>query len=591
MFKKRVTGLIICCLVLLFNGVAAKAQETGLEAIKEEAVYAVLAADGSLLDVYVVNIFEIPEDMTVSDHGRYTDIRNLTDTAALSASNDTVSFAAKAGLFYYQGTLTDSFIPWIISISYALDGSAISAADLAGGTGKLEIRIKTAANPLADPVFYDHYLLQVSVKLDANKTRLMDAGDGTTANAGNNKQITYTVLPGQEGDCYLLADVWDFTLEGIDINAVPYAVSFDMSGIGELIPGAMRLADAVNELTGGAAALAEGAASLADGLAQLAEGSGFFKDGAAELGGGGDAILEGSAAIKEALDAAAEALSGDFNISALALLPTLLNQLSTSMDSLTSKMSELQADFDPAMSELDAAITAIPTDNITAEDWAKLYASNPDGKGILDLLSGYYDAAVGIRDAYPDAKAVIDATNAGLNDSVVTLRSMTALFQMVTTQLNSALDQFDINSLSEMTDGLAALAAGYGDFHEGLEAFLAGYKALTDAYTDLHDGITESAAGAADFSDGLAAFSQGVEALNEGLAGLPELVDGFSGLLSSFSSEEFTPVSFVSPDNANVRAVQFVMKTQAIEKPAQVAAASEPEAKATFLSRLLDLFR
>ena len=61
-------------------------------------------------------------------------------------------------------------------------------------------------------------------------------------------------------------------------------------------------------------------------------------------------------------------------------------------------------------------------------------------------------------------------------------------------------------------------------------------------------------------------------------------------MMADYDFPEFDPVSFVDERNKNVTAVQFVLLTDAIEKPADEVSEKEPEPEPTMWDRFLALF-
>ena len=58
---------------------------------KEEVIYANLDASGTVTGVYAVNSFAVQAGDTVTDHGSYTAVRNMTTTDPLEHSGDTIT--------------------------------------------------------------------------------------------------------------------------------------------------------------------------------------------------------------------------------------------------------------------------------------------------------------------------------------------------------------------------------------------------------------------------------------------------------------------------------------------------------------------
>ena len=119
---------------------------------KEEVIYANLDASGTVTGVYAVNSFAVQAGDTVTDHGSYTAVRNMTTTDPLEHSGDTVTAAvAEDGKLYYEGTMdTATALPWLVKLTYTLDG-----ADLTGMLDRLQsgsVQLDDGANALADGI-------------------------------------------------------------------------------------------------------------------------------------------------------------------------------------------------------------------------------------------------------------------------------------------------------------------------------------------------------------------------------------------------------------------------------------------------------
>ncbi|MDR1620279.1 MAG: hypothetical protein LBS18_06440, partial [Clostridiales bacterium] len=312
---------------------------------KEEVVYALLSAEGAAQSAYVVNVFTLLTPGAIVDYGDYKSVQNLTSEDEIFLEGDTIQISTQEKKLYYQGALTEPVaLPWLINISYTLDGVPIAPGALAGKSGKLEIRLKIEANPAADQSFFDGCALQTSITLDAARCNNIAAEGATVANAGRNKQIAHTALPGKGLDATISADVENFEMDRISINGVGLAMDFDIDtdeftgslteladAIGELNSGATDIRDATKKLDDGALELLDGAKALGEGalefdigmgrlqaglmefcggLKELVDGSREFHYGLTELAAGGRTLMEGSAAIKQGLDTLDQMLSG-----------------------------------------------------------------------------------------------------------------------------------------------------------------------------------------------------------------------------------------------------------------------------------------
>ncbi|MDR1953473.1 MAG: hypothetical protein LBQ21_03215 [Clostridiales Family XIII bacterium] len=283
-------------------------ENAGIVSAKEEVIYANLTATGAVKEAYAVNILNVSEAGIVADHGQYTELKNLTSTETLNQDGERITVKAPVGSFYYQGTLTSPELPWNIRISYTLDGKEMTPAELAEQSGHLVIKLTTVPNPEADPAFFENYLLQASISLDSSLCTNITS-DGTIANAGKNKLVTSTVMPGKEGSLTLNADVKDFSMNGIELSALPPAFHIDAPDSAAFEGELSTLTDAISSLNSGAKKLKDGAATLREGAATLKSGSADYAAGLNALNANATTLVEGSAQIGTALEQLSGALA------------------------------------------------------------------------------------------------------------------------------------------------------------------------------------------------------------------------------------------------------------------------------------------
>lgn len=422
--------------------------------MKDEVVYVNLTPEGETGTLFVVNNYDLDRETQVTDYGDYLSVKNLTTTGELSRSGDAISFTAPAGKFYYQGELDPSRtagLPWTVAVTYLLDGKEIPGEELAGKKGHLEMRVSLGQNPEADPVYRDHYALQVTLQLDTESCKNIDAEGATLADVGQLKQASYIILPGKEKSFTVTADVTDFEMNGLSINGIPLVLDIDDPDTGEL-------KDQIYDLQDGAARLDDGALALEDGVAQLEEGAEDLRDGAGDL-------RDGAAQLNDTLQQVGRGLGQ-----------------------------------------------------------------------IAPLLEG------AIREAV----------------------------------MNGQLSLQEAQAISKMIDGLPLLL-------QGSSALAAGADRLAGGTDDLYDGVLK-------LKDGVAELSDGTMELRDQSADMDTQVDDkVDEMLDEYRSKEFVPVSFVSPKNTNVEAVQFVIKTADIKIPTSAPAPEKEQDNSTFWDRLHNL--
>lgn len=206
-------------------------------------------------------------------------------------------------------------------------------------------------------------------------------------------------------------------------------------------------------------------------------------------------------------------------------------------------------------------------------------------KGLAQLTSGSETYKQGI-DALGANGAELVTASKNINAALSQLKGAMA---MLDPQTLAMLPPELTAALSGVSGGLESLGAQYGAFHSGLESYTNGVGEAAKGYAGVNSGIKELADGAGKLKNGMSELADGLDTLAENTDDLPgRIEDEINGLISDFETPAFTPVSFTSPKN-NTSAVQFVIRTAAITKPAAIKEPVEVE-KDTFWSRITKLF-
>lgn len=318
---KRIITVALLTIMVFCLPVSAAQVDNSI--VKEENIYASLGSDGSFEGAYVVNSFTLEKPSQIEDYGEYEKAINLTTKDPLQLDGEKVRLDAPAGRFYYQGNTSKLELPWLISIKYLLDGKEVGANELSGAEGLLQIQIEIRKNPNGRGSFASHYTVQTTITLDGELCTQIEAEGAAIANAGGNKVITFTLLPGGEGDYEVAAKVTDFQMEGIQISAVPVSMNIE-------VPDTSMFSDEISQLTKGIAQLDEGAKELDSGTKQLSDGAGQLKYGMMKLQPGIAGVSKGL----QALDAQGAGLTNGYE--------ELLGGLTSITNSLPEQMAELK---------------------------------------------------------------------------------------------------------------------------------------------------------------------------------------------------------------------------------------------------------
>ncbi len=316
MLKKIISCLILSALVF---GVCSTSLFAASNTPKEEVVYVNLASDGSVKNIYVVNIFEMDSAGTVVDYGSYSQLRNMTSTEDVRYSNGEVNIDSNGGKVYYEGKLESLELPWNIELRYYMDNIEYSAEEIGGKSGALKIKLDITENASFRGDFYKTHALQITMSLNTENCKNIVADGATVANVGNKKQLTFTVLAGSGANIEVLSDVKNFEMDGISINGISLNLNLDidssvfsgkitevLNAVNAINEGASQLKDGVSQIKNGTATLDSKVGELNSGVGKLAQGAASLNDGLSAISSKSKELLDGAMAVFENICATVE---------------------------------------------------------------------------------------------------------------------------------------------------------------------------------------------------------------------------------------------------------------------------------------------
>lgn len=658
--SKRTTAILLAALLILSTTVPALAASGGAAADaaaaepsaapgettaagdgepseKEEVIYVTLDASGELVSAYAVNSFPGGE---ITDYGDYDSVRVLNTGDEIEYEDGIVNITTDAKRIYYQGGLKKVELPWDISLTYRLDGKAVTAEEIAGKSGEAEIRFTVTQNEECTGTFYDDYALQASFTLPGDVFGDISAPDATVAAVGADRQLTYTLLPGEGIDTLITATAENFSLPAVSINGIHLNLNVDVNsdGIKDQVG---QLVDAASRLNSGASALYSGSQELQTGASGLLDGSESLQSGIAELDAGVAELQDGLIVMRDGLNEL-YASSGDLTsgagqvYSGLAQVEAALDALSVDTSQIELLVSSAQALADGAQraydgavalrnalstSALDSALAAngstytlsgLAQANLEAIDELSQYASLFERAGmgqayndLVALLNGnasmlngvsLYITAVGTEaDALVSGLGELSAGCSEFNSAVIELSSTVSGLLSQLVQLKTAIAQLTDGS-AELAYGVDAYTAGVAQLVDGFGSVMSGVSALAEGSSELLSGSGELSAGAAELYSGVAELANGAQSMASGASALNSETSSLDvqaeidSLLADIGGSMEAPVSFVDSRNGTIRAVQFVIQTEEISAPAEVAPPEPAAEEQSFWDKLLSLF-
>lgn len=658
--SKRTTAILLAALLILSTTVPALAASGGAAADaaaaepsaapgettaagdgepseKEEVIYVTLDASGELVSAYAVNSFPGGE---ITDYGDYDSVRVLNTGDEIEYKGDVVNITTDAKRIYYQGELKKVELPWDISLTYKLDGKAVTAEEIAGKSGEAEIRFTVTQNEECAGTFYDDYALQASFTLPGDVFGDISAPDATVAAVGADRQLTYTLLPGEGIDTLITATAENFSLPAVSINGIHLNLNVDVNsdGIKDQVG---QLVDAASQLNSGASALYSGSQELQTGASGLLDGSESLQSGIAELDAGVAELQDGLIVMRDGLNEL-YASSGDLTsgagqvYSGLAQVEAALDALSVDTSQIELLVSSAQALADGAQraydgavalrnalstSALDSALAAngstytlsgLAQANLEAinelSQYASLFESVNMGQAYNDLVAllngnasmlngvSLYITAVGTEaDALVSGLGELSAGCSEFNSAVIELSSTVSGLLSQLVQLQTAIAQLTDGS-AELAYGVDAYTAGVAQLVDGFGSVMSGVSALAEGSSELLSGSGELSAGAAELYSGVAELANGAQSMANGASALNSETSSLDvqaeidSLLADIGGSMEAPVSFVDSRNGTIRAVQFVIQTEEISAPAEVAPPEPAAEEQSFWDKLLNLF-
>ena len=561
----------------------AKSTSTAKKAAKDETVYVLSAADGAVQRVIVSDWLQNhQQDTTLADRTELNDTEDLKGDASYTADGEGVRLWDTDGNdLYYQGDI-EKELPVAMTVSYLLDGEAVTPEELAGKSGRVTIRFdyenrlftSTTVNGKKEDLCVPFAVL-TGLLLDNDSFRNVSVDGGRHINDGDHTIVVGLSFPGLQESLdlsrdtvdipdhvELTADVTDFQM-GITLSIAtnqPFSDldtdkldEEDISGsLDELTDAMGKLIDGSDELYDGLCTLLDSCVELSDGVDELYDGAKKLDDGAGDLYDGASTLTtklgELSTGLTTLSDSSASLNSGAKQVFTTLLstatqqvqaagidIPTLtidnyakvLGGVISSLDDeavYAQALAQVTATVEQSRPQITAAVTAAVRDQITT---AVVESSG--------MTRAEYDAAV--------ASGTLDAgVQTGIESAVAvqmeSAETKTLIAQNTETQVQQAIatamasDEVQ-GQLSAASSGAAAIIGlktsldSYNAFYLGLTEYTAGVDSAADGAKKLHSGAAELKDGASDLKDGTEELHDGVTTLYKNM---PDLLDGVTEL-------------------------------------------------------------
>ena len=559
---------------------------------KDETVYAVMAADGSVTKTTVSeHLYNADGLAGVEDRSTLKNIVNTESFAEYTQNGDTLVWNTDDTDVYYKGD-TDRQLPISAKVTYTLDGRTAPLSELLGQSGHLVLTIDLTNHETGkvtvngkERTIVTPLVTAVGVVLGDDASNV-NAVNGLLESAAKSSVAAFVTLPGvKESLDGLLPEqvngVAEYLQDSVTVEAdvesltapqilLACAASAEVLGQGDEV---FDL-DSLNDLTDGIAALNDAMNQLLDGANRLDSGLGQLTEGLDTLTSNNAALTSGAQQVADGvLDSASQTLMENGLIDTPmtwdtyeAVMDDILSlgdkTLAAGRRKMVRTIWEQAPQFKASQLDIALYLAATRTDHDLEAALRLMQSFSPDFiVGWLKKLTDS-DAQQKIHDelVYQTANSEDMASVRALKENLGQIR----LF---------------VSSVGQYADGVAAAADGAHAAKAGSAQLASGASALYDGVLQLQNGTDQLSGGLVQFNDeGISQLTGALDA--DQLHALQTVVEEMTGRLADYTS--FAGV----PEGASSR-VKFLYKTA--ETPAETAPvemAADNASEGSFFLRL-----
>lgn len=533
---------------------------------KDETVYVLANADGSVKKIIVSDWIKNNGGKTVSDKTELSDIKNVKGNESYVMDTDNMrEWNADGKDIYYQGTISKA-LPVDLKVSYELDGKPVSAESLAGKSGKVTIRFDYTNNQYKNvsidgknTKIYVPFVMLTGLLLDNDIFTNVEISNGKIINDGDRIIAVGFALPGMKENLNLSrdkVDIPDFVEITADVknfalgNTLTVAANSIISDLDvSKLDSADDLQASLTELSSAMSKLLDGSSELYGGLSELLLKSNELVAGVDKLANGASALSDGTVALSAGLS---ELVSNNdtLNAGAKQVFDTLLSTVSQ-------KLKDNGITVDTLTVENYKTVLGDLLENPTDSQKAQLI-------NIADTALNAKLSAIGVPQNYYGAVKVLLATKLSSGETQENAMAEIAVMLQNTGDPQNAASIGAAAATAESENGKQIINAlclnlskqtleptvkeavtqldSYNEFYKGVLAYTAGAKQAYDGSTELKNGAKELADGANTLKSGASQLVGGVQQLTDGskrLAdGLKEFNEKGISKLTSFAGDD-----------------------------------------------------
>lgn len=525
---------------------------------KSETVYAVMDADGNTTDVSVSEWLKNEgKSNNLSDYSNLKNIKNTSGDEKMSRDGNKLVWAAKGKDIHYTGDY-DGELPVKVKVSYYLNGTKVSADEIAGKKGNVKIRFDYDINDSVKENGYSltrPYAIVSAVVLSNDNFTNVTVNNGKAVNDGNSTAVVGIALPGMSDNLQINeldipdhvtinAKTTNFEIDGTYtvadsgfMNDVDTTKLDDATGqIDELESALDKLSDASKKLVDGSSKLAKGANKLADSSSQIEEGTETLKDGtgnlkagvkdlsdgANQLVAGAQDLSSGTTQMKEGTEALNSSVNGADGLAGNNGSAKKLSAGAARVDAGIKQMGETIAAQNDRLAKTAKSISdnldGVNTEKVNAPSYADVDSAletaikAAEASGDQDTINALKNAKEKLGTYETNVNDTVSSVNTDKQKITTANQTAKAMYQSITSSSN--------DDLKKLQDGADELKAGTQALDTAVNVGSTKVPSLSKAVYGLKDGAAQLDAGVNGYTDKDGKFHPGA------LLGLKSLQEG-----------------------------------------------------------------
>ena len=533
---------------------------------KDETVYVLANADGSVKKIIVSDWIKNNGGKTVSDKTELSDIKNVKGDESYVMDTDNMrEWNADGKDIYYQGTISKA-LPVDLKVSYELDGKPVSAESLAGKSGKVTIRFDYTNNQYKNvsidgknTKIYVPFVMLTGLLLDNDIFTNVEISNGKIINDGDRIIAVGFALPGMQENLNLSrdkVDIPDFVEITADVNNFALSNTLTVAAnsiISDLDVSKLDSADdlqaSLTELSSAMSKLLDGSSELYGGLSELLLKSNELISGVDKLANGASALSDGAAALSAGLS---ELVSNNdtLNAGAKQVFDTLLSAVSQKLKDNGITVDTLTVEN---YKTVIGGLLENPTDSQKAELINIADAALNAKLSAIGVPQNYYGAVKVLlatklssgetqESAMAEIAAMLQNISDPQNAAAIGAAAATAESENGKQIINACCLKLANQTLEPTVKEAVAQLDSYNEFYKGVLAYTAGAKQAYDGSTELKNGAKELSDGANALKSGSSQLVGGVQQLTDGSK---RLADG----LKEFNEKGISKLTSLAGDD------------------------------------------